>query len=472
MGFTQKSEKAKSWLQGLLRPLADQNIRSIRLSHLPYMLMFPLAPLFANMQGGVLSRQPGLMGLDAMSLMGAAYCLGAGLLFAFARLEGLKRYARALSLISAALYAAWLAMPPGMTGLIFGLLFTFVFGGCAGIAAFTFSYALNKAERILGAGLISIFCMLWQLDFSHQLISGLFPQAYLTALVLGTVICLNLYRGEDYQSVRENSQTRLNLPIVLMLLFFFAHKTVEVFYTYLPGASTMEALRANAWTGILVFFLSLFLYFRVRFSIWHMCNLFFMGMVVAVFLLSFGQSPFALAASRFAHGFEQMGFIASYCLLGLVMSQHAGFRLFKWIIFFALNLAMLIYMVPGLIAAGNPEALPGAAIAVAAGSFVLFILLTPLYTQKLFGLGALEQPANPIVLGESSAEALEVVLDEKGLTPREQEILSLLLDGLLIKECADRLDISVDTVKFHTKNIYRKLGINSRSQLYSAVKKL
>ncbi len=436
------------------------------------MLIFSLAPVFANMQEGVLASQPHLFGVDAMSLLGAAYCLGAGVLFAFASLQRLRRYASALSLVTALMFAAWLALPPGATGLITGLVFMFCFGGCAGIAAFAFSYALNNQERILGAALISLFCMLWQLDFSSQLISGLFPQAYMTALVLGNTICLNLYRGEDYQSVRQNSQTRLNTPIALMLLFFFAHKTVEVFYTYLPGASSMDALRANAWTGILVFFLSLFLYFRVRFSIWHMCNLFFMGMVVAVTLLSFGTSPLALAASRFAHGFEQMGFIASYCLLGLVMSQHAGFRLFKWIIFFALNLAMLIYMVPGLIAASNPEALPGAAIAVAAGFFVLFILLSPVYTQKLFGLSALEQPAGPKSPDDSPDKALDAVLDEKGLTPREQEILALLLDGLLIKECADRLDISVATVKFHAKNIYRKLGINSRSQLYSAVKKL
>lgn len=54
---------------------------------------------------------------------------------------------------------------------------------------------------------------------------------------------------------------------------------------------------------------------------------------------------------------------------------------------------------------------------------------------------------------------------EAGLTGREMEIVNLLLTGKMLKECGTELDITVDTVKFHTKNIYRKLGIQGRSAL-------
>lgn len=49
-----------------------------------------------------------------------------------------------------------------------------------------------------------------------------------------------------------------------------------------------------------------------------------------------------------------------------------------------------------------------------------------------------------------------------GLSVRELEVLELLSTGLSNKEIADRLKLSVHTVRQHTKPIFRKLGVNSR----------
>jgi ATP/maltotriose-dependent transcriptional regulator MalT len=48
------------------------------------------------------------------------------------------------------------------------------------------------------------------------------------------------------------------------------------------------------------------------------------------------------------------------------------------------------------------------------------------------------------------------------LTPRELEVLNLLRGPLSIKEIALQLNISSETVKRHTANIYGKLGVNGR----------
>lgn len=48
------------------------------------------------------------------------------------------------------------------------------------------------------------------------------------------------------------------------------------------------------------------------------------------------------------------------------------------------------------------------------------------------------------------------------LTVREKEILDLLSEGLLYKEIADKKCISIDTVKKHVGNIYRKLHVNNK----------
>ena len=50
------------------------------------------------------------------------------------------------------------------------------------------------------------------------------------------------------------------------------------------------------------------------------------------------------------------------------------------------------------------------------------------------------------------------------LTDREQEILKLLVQGLLYKEIGHRLEISPNTAKRHVMNIYAKLHVNSKAQ--------
>jgi DNA-binding NarL/FixJ family response regulator len=49
-----------------------------------------------------------------------------------------------------------------------------------------------------------------------------------------------------------------------------------------------------------------------------------------------------------------------------------------------------------------------------------------------------------------------------GLTEREQEILELMVDGMIKKEIADRLSLSYHTVDTHLRNIYTKLHVHTR----------
>jgi DNA-binding NarL/FixJ family response regulator len=50
------------------------------------------------------------------------------------------------------------------------------------------------------------------------------------------------------------------------------------------------------------------------------------------------------------------------------------------------------------------------------------------------------------------------------LSRREQEILEQLSKGYRYKEIADKLFVSIDTVRTHIRNIYEKLQVNSRAE--------
>src|SRR5262249_45821262 len=54
---------------------------------------------------------------------------------------------------------------------------------------------------------------------------------------------------------------------------------------------------------------------------------------------------------------------------------------------------------------------------------------------------------------------------EDELTPAEQRVVELAVDGLANKEIAAALFVSVRTVEVHLKNAYAKLGPRSRAQL-------
>jgi len=54
---------------------------------------------------------------------------------------------------------------------------------------------------------------------------------------------------------------------------------------------------------------------------------------------------------------------------------------------------------------------------------------------------------------------------EDNLTEREREILGLMSKGYAEKEIADKMHVSVNTVKSHRKHIYQKLHLHSRTDV-------
>jgi DNA-binding NarL/FixJ family response regulator len=56
------------------------------------------------------------------------------------------------------------------------------------------------------------------------------------------------------------------------------------------------------------------------------------------------------------------------------------------------------------------------------------------------------------------------------LTDREKDIVNGIVDGLSYKLIADRHEIAIDTVRMNVKKVYRKLSINSKSELFSILR--
>jgi DNA-binding NarL/FixJ family response regulator len=70
-----------------------------------------------------------------------------------------------------------------------------------------------------------------------------------------------------------------------------------------------------------------------------------------------------------------------------------------------------------------------------------------------------------VLLGEPSPNPLSKLAPVEPLTPREKEILKLIVEGYTNRQIGEELTISVRTVEGHRANISDKLGLHSRVEL-------
>lgn len=123
----------------------------------------------------------------------------------------------------------------------------------------------------------------------------------------------------------------------------------------------------------------------------------------------------------------------------------------------------LVGVTADLVHLSSPVKLPLAALS---GACLLFILI-PVILQRL-PLSAPGRPVNDSAAGFNSNLSDLITGQENGdkFTAAEMRVLKLLLAGKKNKEIAEELFISMNTVKFHVRNILRKSNCGSRKELF------
>jgi DNA-binding CsgD family transcriptional regulator len=104
-----------------------------------------------------------------------------------------------------------------------------------------------------------------------------------------------------------------------------------------------------------------------------------------------------------------------------------------------------------LLAAAGGSVLLGRFHPLASGGIMILYNLLPLAWIYRY------QPVGPAQLAAQ--------LDRYGITAREREVIELIREGKTNQEIADRLFISLATVKDHNYNIFRKTGVRNRVEL-------
>ena len=178
------------------------------------------------------------------------------------------------------------------------------------------------------------------------------------------------------------------------------------------------------------------------------------GLVVALGTVSMATSPselFTRPAPLFL--ISQLLFL----LLGIITAF--GLDLRKATYFALINLCWGLGTTIGLIGREHFIPLPDH-ILVDMSSFVCLLTLVGFFAFSGIWVNTLGRTASM-----SRESAVEDVARKAGLTKRETEVASLLLEGRSLRIVQQELFISEGTARTHAKRIYAKLGIHSKQEL-------
>lgn len=249
------------------------------------------------------------------------------------------------------------------------------------------------------------------------------------------------------------------------MYFFIAMYFTEAFNAYIPGATEPDKILICGVFGVVAVLLCVLMQFFLRRSVWTICNLFFIALVGSFALLYAPADSFLHVIAASLHGLQLTGYLAGLYLLGCVLNKSGDFRMFKQIVAVVMLVGVLTYLAPDLLA-DMPLVLHATAMIVSVILFAVFLMLSPAYSSYLFSADWSDD-LRRLTMSQAKKQMEQTDLFHNlKLTPREKEIAILLLQGYSIKQIAVDIGISFDTAKYHIKNLYKKLDISSRYELY------
>lgn len=95
----------------------------------------------------------------------------------------------------------------------------------------------------------------------------------------------------------------------------------------------------------------------------------------------------------------------------------------------------------------------------------------PLVTSRAAAPAALPQLGGGVMRSPPPDAAVRGTRGVSSLTPRQRDVLDLIIEGMSNKEIADRLQVAEATIKVHVTAILRAFGVNSRAKAISAARR-
>ncbi|MDR2921795.1 MAG: helix-turn-helix transcriptional regulator [Treponema sp.] len=448
----------------------ELSFRNIRKELLPVLLLFPISVVMGNLR--YYDHSIALAGFRSSEL--TFFFLGLGwLITALIPKRLIIPFLRAAAVASAIIMPLLVFMRIGLWWFILYMSFKFFNGLCAACAFFLFCFVLNNVERLLGMALIQFYYgfyyVAWSVFPAFHTASETWGAVSVTAVFLALVFLCN---RKQHETATCNDGKGSGVPFVIGLHVVFYMIMCMVNYIEW-GENSLSASAFGLGTFIsvgIVVIVQLFIG-RSALYLWLMFLVFsLLGLGALLY-----DMPITLISGSFVYGLgDGLGYIVICYMCAGAIKRSKSLRMFR---LYCLAFFAEYFVISGLFSLYfNYFDSPGKYLAF--GIVLVLVsaslLLMPLMQKKLFdadwtdGLYLRDMAGFPEEYSRPFAQAEAInAKNNLDLTPREEEIFTMLLSGRAPKEIAFTLKISPYTVNFHQKNLYRKLGIQSRAELFA-----
>jgi DNA-binding CsgD family transcriptional regulator len=283
-------------------------------------------------------------------------------------------------------------------------------------------------------------------------------------LVLSTYI-IKSHRDTipSFQKVKAPIKAYSLMPVIFIV--FALNDVIAPAILQQMSGFTKSQIESFYFIGILVgLAVTLFLQTRLSMNICIMLNLSFaflaIGLLIDIIQI---QYPDVGLVSAICFGIAySIGIVNIYYLAGLMIKK------FKSIYFYLVGflLSSLCYLAATIFVKvfGQSEMMvpPILITFISSCLVILFFSLSPFFIKMLYSGEWIDDSYREDI---SHCSRLEAKLKDYKLTPAEMEVCLLLLDGYTLKQVSGLLSKAYSTINTYCTSIYRKLNINSRTEL-------
>lgn len=355
--------------------------------------------------------------------------------------------------------------------------------GCMGYifasSCYSFFMVLNNTEKfysMLFAVIIPKLFLLLKPVLNKPDIRVDFANVIILVLLIALLICTFLYRNNTSEMPERTDIKPPRRAYSLMLLVFAVLALNDVVApAVISAALTKHSIPfaplyfIGAVLGVII--ILIFQKF-LKTELYYILNLSFafaaMGFVSVA--LSIANSFYAALSFLFFGLSYTLGFVNIYYLAGFMAKK------FQSVIFYKIGIALssvfyfLAIIATFLINKLKEDYFNDAMALSAFVSIIIlitFLFLTPFFIKNLSSMEWMDDTYRIDITHESRLDAR---LKDYCLSPREIETCHKLLDGFTLRQIAAIMGISFSTVNTYCNSIYRKMKINSRTELVVMLK--
>ena len=449
----------------------ELSFRNIRGGLWPAVLVFPLAVIMGNLR--YYDHGFAFIGFGSSQLM--FFLLGLGhLTLALTPKRFIFPLLRLVALVSAVLLPFLLFLPIGFAQYVLYMVCKYFNGLSTACSFYLFCFVLNNVERLAGLALIQLYYGVYYTTrnmFSAVHAAGETPAGLVVTAVFLAAVFSCREKQWSLQNIKINTDSDgsgSGVPFVIGLgVVHYMIMCVSNYIDWTEHSISSMAFGLGTIISLTLVIIIQLLKGRNALYIWLMFLAFTLfGLATLLY-----DKPISIISGSFAYGLgDSLGFIIFFYLCAGAIKRSKSLRMFR--------LYCIVYFTEYFIISGlfsfyffyfeGPDKV--LAFGIVLVLVCLCLLFMPLIQKKLFDadwtdglyLRDMEGYSRPLAKTEEINDR-----DRLNLTPREKEIFTMLLDGKAPKEIAFTLKVSYDTVCFHQKNLYRKLDIQSRAELFA-----